>query len=99
MEMQTKDVKEIEIFINQLPYYGADVFLEKLRPNREKYPIGKGHEALIKIEIGHFIKKIEKKINSNPELMKKFKGINKEESQNKSFNNVNEINQEFSSDT
>ena len=99
MEMQTKDVKEIEIFINQLPYYGADVFLEKLRPNREKYPIGKGHEALIKIEIGHFIKKIEKKINSNPELMKKFKGINKEESQNKSLNNVNEINQEFSSDT
>ena len=99
LEMQTKETKEIEIFINQLPYYGAEIFMEKLRPNREKYAIGRGHEPLIKIEIGHFIKKIEAKIKSDPELMMRYKGTKEEESQNKSFNNINKINQEFSSDT
>ena len=49
MEFQTKDAKEIENFINQLTFYGEDVFMEKHRPNREKYAIGKGHDALIKI--------------------------------------------------
>ena len=60
IELQTKDTKDIENFINQLPYYGADVSLEKHRPNKEKYPVGRGHEPSIKIEIGRFIKKIEK---------------------------------------
>ena len=100
MELQTKDSKELENFINQLPYYGEDVFMEKHRPNREKFAIGKGHEALIKISIGNFIQKIEKKINSNPELMRLYKGTNGEESQGKDTNkNENEINHEFSSDT
>ena len=97
MELQTKDCKEIENFINQLPYYGEDVFLEKHRPNREKYPIGKGHEALIKISIGNYIKKIEKKINSNPELMKKFNKEKEDENQNNK--NMNDINHDFNSDT
>ena len=97
MELQTKDCKEIENFINQLPYYGEDVFLEKHRPNREKYPIGKGHEALIKISIGNYIKRIEKKINSNPELMKKFNKEKEDENQNNK--NMNDINHDFNSDT
>ena len=97
MELQTKDTKDIENFINQLPYYGADVFLEKHRPNREKYPIGKGQDSLIKISIGHFIQKIEKKINSNPELLRRYKGIKEGDTPNKDLKN--EVNLEFTSDT
>ena len=97
MELQTKDSKDVENFINQLPYYGADVFLERLRPNREKYPMGKGQDSLIKISISKFIQKIEKKINSNPELLKKYKGTNENDIQNKT--DKNELNLGFSSDT
>ena len=99
MELQTKDSKDVENFINQLPYYGEDVFMEKHRPNREKFAIGKGHEALIKISIGNFIKKIEKKINSDPDLIRKYKGATEGDSQNKDAKNIHDINHEFSSDT
>ena len=99
LEMQTKESKDIEEFINQLPYYGSDVSLEKHRPNKEKYPVGRGHEALIKIELGKFVKKIEKKINSNPELLHKLKGTKEDESQSKDYKKDNDINHEFSSDT
>ena len=98
MEMQTKDCKEVENFINQLPYYGADIFMEKHRPNREKYPVGKGHDALIKISIGIFHKRIERKINSNPELMRRYKGTNTDDSQNEENKNINDITHQFSSD-
>ena len=95
MEMQTRNSQEIENFINKLPYYGEDVFLEKHRPNKEKFAVGKGHEALIKISIGKFITRIEQKINSNnPELTKKYKVTNATPSPNKDFKN-----REFSSDT
>ena len=97
LELQTKDSKEIENFINFLPYYGADVSLEKHRPNKERYPVGRGHEALIKTEIGKFVIKIENKINSNPELLRKIKGIKEDE--NKSADKNNDFNHEFSSDT
>ena len=97
MELQTKDSKEIENFINQLLFYGNDIFMEKHRPNREKYPIGKGQEPLIKLSIGKFIERIEKKINSNPELMKRFKRTKEGDSQNKDYKN--EINIGFTSDT
>ena len=60
LEMQTKTSQEIENFINLLTYYGEDVFLEKHRPNREKFAVGKGHEPLIKISMGTFITKIDK---------------------------------------
>ena len=96
MELQTKDSKDIENFINQLPYYGADVFLEKHRPNKEKYPMGKGQDSLIIISIAKFNQKIEKKINSNPELKKKFKGTKEGETQDKDYKN--EANLEFNSD-
>ena len=98
MEMQTKDCKEVENFIDQLPYYGADIFMEKHRPNREKYPVGKGHDALIKISIGIFHKRIERKINSNPELMRRYKGTNTDDSQNEENKNINDITHQFSSD-
>ena len=99
IELQTKDTKDIENFINLLPYYGADVSLEKHRPNKEKYPVGRGHEPSIKIEIGRFIKKIEKKITSNPDLMRKYKGGKEDDSLNKEYKNEHDINHEFSSDT
>ena len=97
MELQTKDSKEIENFINQLRFYGNDIFMEKHRPNREKYPIGKGQEPLIKLSIGKFIERIEKKINSNPELIKRFKRTEEGDSQNKDYKN--EVNIGFTSDT
>ena len=37
--MQTKKCEDIENFINQLSFYGADIFMEKYRPNKEKYPV------------------------------------------------------------
>ena len=97
MELQTKDVKDIENFINQLPYYGSEVFLEKHRPNREKYPIGKGQDALIKISIGQFIKKIERRLIARQELQRKYKGTKEDGLENKDYKN--NVNLEFSSDT
>ena len=99
LELQTREAKDVENFINMLPYYGADVSLEKHRPNKERYPIGRGHEALIKIEVGQFIQKIEKRINSNPDLLRKIKGKKEEDSQGNDIKNENDINHEFSSDT
>ena len=93
MELQTRDTKDIENFIDQLPFYGEEVFMEKHRPNREKYAIGKGREALIKISIGNFIKHIEKKIK--PEMMKKY---NKEDNLQDNNKNENEMNRGFTSD-
>ena len=94
MEFQTKDAKEIENFINQLTFYGEDVFMEKHRPNREKYAIGKGHDALIKISISQFIKKIENRMKHD--MLKKYN--NEGEQQNNDNKNMNEINHGFSSD-
>ena len=94
MEMQSKNSKEIENFIEQLTYYGDNIFLEKIRPNKEKYPFGKSIDPLIKISIGKFNKKIEQKLISNQELMGRFSGVKANESKN-----INDINHEFSSDT
>ena len=97
MELQTKSSKEVQDFIELLPYFGEDVFLEKMRPNREKYAVGKGRDPLIRISIGNFVTKIEKKINSNPELLKRLRGIKQDDSiQNK--DEKNEINHGFTSD-
>ena len=106
LELQTKEVKDIENFINLLPYYGYDVSLEKHRPNKEKYPVGRGHEPLIKIELGNYTKKIEERIRANPDLMKRFRGNNDNDSNqiNGGINSEeqkidNDYNHEFSSDT
>ena len=105
LELQTKEIKDIENFINLLTYYGSDVSLEKYRPNKERYPVGRGHEPLIKIELGHFTKKIEERIRSNPDLMRRYKGVKDNENlQNNNINSNdqkgdNDYNHEFSSDT
>ena len=103
LELQTKDIKDIQNFIELLPYYGNDVSLEKHRPNKERYPVGRGHQPLLKIELGQFAKKIEEKIRSNPDLMKRYKGARDNEGgmqMNNEENKVdNDYNHEFSSDT
>ena len=96
IELQTKDAKDIENFINQLPYYGTDVFLEKHRPNREKYSLGKGQDALIKISIGKFIKHVESRLIERQELKRKYKGTEEDDIENKYYKS--NVNLEFSSD-
>ena len=103
LELQTKEIKDVENFINLLPYFGADISLERHRPNKERYPVGRGHEPLIKIELGHFTKKIEEKIRANPDLMKRLRGKDSEgNGPNAGVGEQkpdNDYNHEFSSDT
>ena len=67
-----------------------------MRPNKEKYAVGKSHDALIKISIANFVTRTEKKINSNPELLRRLKGIKQDET--KRNETRNEINLGFTSD-
>ena len=73
LELQGMDSNYIKNFIFSLPFNGSDVSLEKHRPNKEKYPAGKTTEPHIKIEVSHFIKRMEEKILSDPYLLKKIK--------------------------
>ena len=73
LELQEMDSNYIKNYIFSLPFNGEDVSLEKHRPNKEKYLAGKTTEPRIKIEIGHFIKRMEEKILSDPNLLKKLK--------------------------
>ena len=111
LELQGRDSNGVKSFIQSLPFHGNDVSLEKLRPNREKYPVGRPQEPNIKIELGQFIKNIEEKIKNSPELMKRLREGNKEDSSNKALANAagsdsqqpektaEELSREFSSDT
>ena len=96
LELQTKSSKDIQDFIELLPFFGEEIFVEKMRPNKEKYAIGKNHDALIKISIANFVTKIEQKINSNPELLRRLKGIKQDETKENEVKN--EINHGFTSD-
>ena len=73
LELQGMDSNYIKNFIFSLPFNGSDVSLEKHRPNKEKYPAGKTTEPHIKIEVSHFIKRMEEKILSDPNLLKKIR--------------------------
>ena len=73
LELQGSDSNYIKNFIFSLPFNGNDVSLEKHRPNKEKYSAGKITEPHIKIEVSHFIKRMEEKIASDPYLLKKLK--------------------------
>ena len=73
LELQGMDSNYIKNFIFSLPFNGSDVSLEKHRPNKEKYLAGKTTEPHIKIELSHFIKRMEEKIKSDPHLLKKLK--------------------------
>ena len=96
LELQTKSSKDIQDFIELLPFFGEEIFVEKMRPNKEKYAIGKNHDALIKISIANFVTKIEQRINSNPELLRRLKGIKQDETKENEVKN--EINHGFTSD-
>ena len=115
LELQTRDSNGVKNFIFSLPFHGNDVSLERHRPNRERYPVGRPQEPNIKIEIGHFIKSIEEKIKNTPELMRRLREGNKEDSSNQALANAagsnasgnppqeektaEELSREFSSDT
>ena len=73
LELQGSDYLTIKNFIYSLQFHGSDVSLEKHRPSRERYSAGKMTEPLIKIEVSKFLKRIEEKILSNPNLFKKFR--------------------------
>ena len=73
LELQEMDSNYIKNYIFSLPFNGNDVSLEKHRPNKEKYIAGKTTEPRIKIEISHFVKRMEEKILSDPSLLKKLK--------------------------
>ena len=115
IELRTRDSNTIKNFIFSLPFHGHDVSLERHRPNRERYPVGRPQEPNIKIEVGHFIKSIEEKIKNTPELMRRLREGNKEDSSNQALANAagtaasgspppeektaEELSREFSSDT
>ncbi len=73
LEFQTKTSNEINDYINTLKYYGADISLEKHRPNKELYLAGKISEPIIKIQVSSFLMRIEEKLNSHPELKNNIK--------------------------
>ena len=67
IELQARNSDDVKAFIVSLQFYGADVSLEKHRPNKERYPVGKAQEPEIKISISGFIKRIEEKLRAHPE--------------------------------
>ena len=89
LEFQSRSSQEINNFINSLKYYGADVNLEKHRPNKELYPAGKISEPNIKISISSFVKRIEEKLKTLPE----YKNIkhNREVAQIQNSNNTPDV--------
>ena len=73
LELQGMDSNYIKNYIFSLPFNGSDVSLEKHRPNKEKYSAGKITEPHIKIEVSHFVKRMEEKMLSDPYLLKKLR--------------------------
>ena len=94
LEFQSRSSQEINNFINSLKYYGADINLEKHRPNKELYPAGKISEPNIKISISSFVKRIEEKLKSHPEFknIKHNREIVNSDNNNQPTPEVNEIN-------
>ena len=98
-EIQGEDHIYINNFINNLPFYGRDVQLERHRPNKERYPVGKIQEPNIKIIIANFCKDIDKKKN----ILKKLNfggggGLN-EEIESPKKNITDNLTREFNTDT
>jgi len=63
IELQEQNYSAIRTFIASLPIYGRDVFLERFRPNGDKYSVGKVLESLIKIHMNNFFKRIDEKFH------------------------------------
>ena len=76
LEFNTRKSEDVKNFILSLPFYGNEISLEKHRPNKERYPVGKGQEPIIKISISSFIKRIEEKLKAHPDLRRKMETKN-----------------------
>ena len=59
-EMQGENCSYIKNIINNLTFYGRDVQLEKHRPNKERFPMGRIQEPNIKILVSNFNENLEK---------------------------------------
>ena len=66
LELQTKDSNEIQSFINIIPFYGEDITLIRHRPNKDEYLAGKTREPLIRIDLNHFINRIDSRLKDKP---------------------------------
>jgi len=100
-ELQGENYYHIKNIINNMPFYGKDVQLEKHRPSKERYPVGRIQEPNIKILIANFITLLEKtgkRINNN---LNNYNNININSGKiNYSEKKISEdLNREFSSDT
>ena len=87
LEFNSRKSEDVKNFILTLPFYGNDVSLEKHRPNRERYPVGKGQEPIIKISISSFVKRIEEKLKAHPDIRRKLENKTSENSNGE--NNIN----------
>ena len=58
--MQGENCSYIKNIINNLTFYGRDVQLEKHRPNKERFPMGRIQEPNIKILVSNFNENLEK---------------------------------------
>ena len=94
IELQNKTSKDINDFINSIKYFGQDIVLEKHRPNKERYLVGKRTEPNIKIQISSFIKKIEEKIKNYPEISKTYYQNRRQMNQNSPQRNKNHLKRE-----
>ena len=113
LELQQLNASGVKAFIEKLSFFGNDVSLEKHRPTREKYAVGRAEMPNIRIDIKQFEKSIEEKIKNSPELMKRLREGNKDDAGNKALANAagegadepqkektaEELSREFSSDT
>ena len=94
IELQIQNYSDIRAFIVSLPIYGSDVILERFRPNRDKYSVGKIHESLIKIHMNTFCKRIDEKFHLEETM-----GDRKKKSINLNNNNIVNIDSPKSSNT
>ena len=98
-ELQGENCSYIKNIINNLPFYGRDVQLEKHRPNKEIYPVGRVQEPNIKILISNFSVSLLK--------VNRYKSSNNNVNLNEGNLNYNmpskkltdDLNKEFTSDT
>ena len=95
LELQTKETTEVKQFIYQLPFYGNDVSLEKHRPNKEKYPAGRLAEPSIKIQLSHFIKRMDEKRAELSKMIRKIQSTNTIENETENNNNDNNLNNSY----
>ena len=99
-ELQGENCNYIKNIINNLPFYGRDVQLEKHRPNKEIYPVGRTQEPNIKILISNFSVSIMKGNRFKSNNMDGYKNnLNEGDYNMPSKKLSDDLNKEFTSDT